>query len=117
MENRANFSTPIRDSTMLYGLTDTQLEQIQRVLATIPRVEQAVLFGSRAKGTFKPGSDIDLALKGNDIPFSDLLLADNALDDLDFPYFFDLVLYRHINEPALREHIDRVGMTVYSRDV
>ena len=101
---------------MAYGLTDTQLEQIQRVLATIPRIEQAVLFGSRAKGTFKPGSDIDLALKGNNIPFADLLLADNALDDLDFPYFFDLLLYRHISEPALREHIDRAGVTLYSRD-
>lgn len=101
---------------MPYGLTDTQLTRIQRVLAETPRIERAVLFGSRAKGTFKPGSDIDIALLGNDISFADLLSADNALDDLDFPYFFDLILYRHISEPALREHIDRVGVTIYSHD-
>lgn len=86
------------------------------MLAETPRIERAVLFGSRAKGTFKPGSDIDIALLGNDISFADLLSADNALDDLDFPYFFDLILYRHISEPALREHIDRVGVTIYSHD-
>lgn len=101
---------------MPYGLTNTQLTRIQRVLAETPRIERAVLFGSRAKGTFKPGSDIDIALLGNDISFADLLSADNALDDLDFPYFFDLILYRHISEPALREHIDRVGVTIYSHD-
>ena len=53
---------------------------------------------------------------GDDILFADLLAADNALDDLNFSYFFDLLLYRQISEPALREHIDRVGITLYSRD-
>ena len=101
---------------MTYGLTDTQLDQIRRVLAETPRLERAVLFGSRAKGTHKPGSDIDLALMGDAFQFADRLRLDNELDDLDLPVFFDLVVYGHISEPALREHIDRVGVTLYSHD-
>lgn len=101
---------------MPYGLTDNQLERIRHVLAQTPHLERAVLFGSRAKGTHKPGSDIDLALLGDALQLADRLRLDNALDDLDLPYFFDLVLYRQISEPALREHIDRVGVTLYSRD-
>ncbi|WP_018617718.1 nucleotidyltransferase family protein [Spirosoma luteum] len=100
---------------MPYGLTDTQITEIQRVLAQTPRLERAVLFGSRAKGTHKPGSDIDLALIGDTFQFADRLRLDNELDDLDLPVFFDLVVYRQISEPALREHIDRVGVTLYSR--
>lgn len=102
---------------MPYGLTDTQLNQIRQVLTETPRLERAVLFGSRAKGTYKPGSDIDLALLGDTFQFADRLRLDNELDDLDLPVFFDLVLYHQISEPALREHIDRVGVTLYSRDL
>lgn len=100
---------------MPYGLTDTQLEQIRRVLTQTPRLERAVLFGSRAKGTAKPGSDIDLALMGEAFQFADRLRLDNELDDLDLPVFFDLVIYERITEPALREQIDRVGVTLFSR--
>lgn len=102
---------------MPYGLTDTQLDRVRRVLAQTPRLERAVLFGSRAKGTHKPGSDIDLALMGDAFQFADRLRLDNELDDLDLPVFFDLVMYGQISEPALREHIDRVGVTLYTRDV
>jgi predicted nucleotidyltransferase len=101
---------------MPYGLTDVQLAQIQRVLAQTPRLERAVLFGSRAKGTNRAGSDIDLALMGDAFQLADRLRLDNELDDLNLPVFFDLVVYRHISEPALREHIDRVGVTLYSRE-
>lgn len=101
---------------MPYGLMDTQLAQIRRVLAQTPRLERAVLFGSRAKGTFKPGSDIDLALMGDAFEFRDRLRLDNELEDLDLPVFFDLVMYGQISDPAVREHIDRVGVTLYSRD-
>lgn len=116
MESKANFLTPASKSALSHGLTNGQIEQINRALAKIPHIERAVLFGSRAKGTFKAGSDIDLALIGSDTDFADLLLADNALDDLDFPYFFDLVLYEHISDIDVRTHIDRVGVTLYHRN-
>lgn len=102
---------------MLYGLTDTQLDQIRRVLAETPRLERAILFGSRAKGNFKSGSDIDLALMGDAFQFKDRLRLDNALDDLNLPVFFDLVVYEQISDPDVRKHIDRAGVTLYSRDL
>lgn len=101
---------------MPYGLTDTQLNQIRRVLAQTPHLERVILFGSRAKGTFKPGSDIDLALTGEAFRFGDRLRLANALDDLNLPVFFDLVVYEPISDPAVREHIDRVGVTLYKRE-
>ena len=101
---------------MPYGLTDTQLAQIRQVLLETTHLERAVLFGSRAKGTHKPGSDIDLALMGDSFQFADRLWLDNELDDLDLPVFFDLVMYGQISGPAVREHIDRVGVTLYRRD-
>ena len=101
---------------MPYGLTDTQLAQIRQVLLETTHLERAVLFGSRAKGTHKPGSDVDLALMGDTLQFKDRLQLDNELDDLNLPVNFDLVMYGQISDPAVREHIDRVGVTLYRRD-
>lgn len=100
---------------MMYGLTDKQLTQIQRVLARTPRLERAILFGSRAKGTNHPGSDVDLALLGESVTLRDRFRLDNELDDLDLPFTFDLLLYDQLTNPALREHIDRVGVMLYER--
>lgn len=97
------------------GLSESVLARLREVLATAPGVEEAVLFGSRAKGETRPGSDIDLALKGPDLSARDLLRLANALDDLLLPYKIDLALYTQIDTPALREHIDRVGVRIFSR--
>lgn len=102
---------------MMYGLTDKQLTQIQRVLARTPRLERAILFGSRAKGTNHPGSDVDLALFGESVTLRDRFRLDNELDDLDLPFTFDLLLYDQLTNPALREHIDRIGVTLYERGI
>ncbi|GAB3688075.1 nucleotidyltransferase domain-containing protein [Spirosoma flavus] len=97
---------------MLYGLSNEHLLDITRTVAANSRVHQAVLFGSRAKGTQRPGSDIDIALKGNDLTFDDLVSLGVALDELWLPFRFDLVLYDRISEPALLSHIDRVGKVI-----
>jgi type I restriction enzyme S subunit len=77
-------------------------------------VDKALVFGSRAKGNYKEGSDIDLALKGY-ITAKDLLDLHGKLEALNLPYSFDLVNYNTINEPALKEHVDRAGVEMYSR--
>lgn len=100
---------------MPYGLSDNDLSRIVGVLATNSRVEQAILFGSRAKGTHKPGSDVDIALKGADLSLNDLLSLSVALDELWIPLRVDLLLYNRINEPALLAHIDRVGKNLMLR--
>jgi predicted nucleotidyltransferase len=91
------------------------LEKIKRVLARYPQVEAAFLFGSWAKGTAKPGSDIDIALKGGGINLQVLNRISRDVDDLLLPNAVDLCVYDRIDDPDVLEHIHRVGKLVYSR--
>ena len=79
-----------------------------------PEVDEVVIFGSRAKGDYKPGSDIDLAIKGNDLEYNYTEKIRNLLQEgLYTAYFYDVLDYYKIANPALREHIDRVGKVFY----
>lgn len=98
-----------------HGLADTALARIRAVLACFPEVERAVLFGSRAKGTHKPGSDIDLALQGHALDWQALGRMEDALDDLFLPHTFSLVCLDEKTDPALAAHVDRVGWVLYQR--
>mgnify|MGYP001806189445 CR=1 FL=1 len=100
---------------MKYGLSETIIESLQQVFETNAKVDKAFLFGSRAKGNYRDASDIDMALKGQDLTFDDILSLGVKLDDLNLPYKIDLLDYHTIKEPALQEHIDRVGIEFYSR--
>lgn len=99
---------------MPHGLTSEAWIAIAETLLANPRVEEVVLFGSRAKGIHKPGSDVDLALVGA-LELNDLLDLHERLDDLDLPYRFDLVSVRDVDDPAVLAHIERVGVSVASR--
>jgi predicted nucleotidyltransferase len=96
------------------GLTEKLLRQIVSVLADQPKVEGAVLFGSRAKGNFKEGSDIDLALKGTTLTPNDLMSLSARFEELPTLKRIDLLIYNTIKEPALKDHIDRVGIQLYT---
>ena len=72
-------------------------------------IDEVILYGSRAMGNYKTGSDIDLVLKGTKLSLTDLLKIENELDDLMLPYKIDVALYHQINNPELIEHIQRVG--------
>lgn len=96
------------------GLSDKDIESIQEVLRLFPKITEAILYGSRAKGTYRPGSDIDLTLIGNELSHQDLLNIELALDDLLLPYKIDLSLHHHLDNPQLIDHIDRIGILFYS---
>ena len=96
------------------GLNENIIQQICSVLPSFPQVDAAVLYGSRAKGNYKPGSDIDLTLKGN-FDLSILNSISLKLDDLYLPYMFDLSIHHHINDPDMIDHISRVGIELYSK--
>jgi predicted nucleotidyltransferase len=98
---------------MLYGLSENMVFKINNVLEQYPAVEKAVIYGSRAKGNFKPSSDIDITLKGNSIDLRVLSSIILNLDDLLLPYKFDLSIYNHIANPELIDHIDRVGLVLW----
>jgi predicted nucleotidyltransferase len=100
---------------MRYGLTDDTLAQIINVLAKTIKIEKGILFGSRAMGNFREGSDIDLALKGEKLDMADLINISSELEELDLPYYFDLLLFEKIENRDLTDHICRVGVTIYRR--
>ena len=96
-----------------YGLSEINGKRIMDFFSRFSEVQEAVLFGSRAKGNYRQGSDIDIAVKGTvskDV-LSALLVA---FDETVLPYFVDIVVYDHIKNIALKEHIDRVGICIYS---
>lgn len=98
-----------------FGLPATAVEKIGGVFARHPRVEKAVLYGSRAKGNYKNGSDIDLTLQGNGLVFQDLLKIMGEIDDLLLPYTVDLSLFASLTHPELIDHIRRVGVVFYEK--
>ena len=94
---------------MPYGLKKTTIEAINGVFRKNRNIDEVILYGSRAMGNYKTGSDIDLVLKGTKLSLTDLLKIENELDDLMLPYKIDVALYHQINNPELIEHIQRVG--------
>lgn len=98
-----------------FGLPEEAVAKINGVLASHPEVESAILYGSRAKGNYRLGSDIDLTLLGEQLDHHDLLKIMNELDDLLIPYTIDLSIFHMIDHEALRDHIQRVGREFYHR--
>jgi len=98
----------------MFGLKQQHIDLINACFAQYPQIEQVILYGSRAKGNYKNGSDIDLTIVG-DLDFRSLLKLENQLDDLLLPYKMDISLHHKINAPDLLEHIQRVGLLFYEK--
>lgn len=102
---------------MKYGLSDAQFEEIVQILASYPQIEAAVLFGSRALGTFKEASDVDIALKGERVNAAlAATLKDHLEEETYLPFFFDFIAYPTITNAALKEHIDRKGVSIFQKE-
>lgn len=100
---------------MKYGLKESTLGSIIDVFARYPKIDKVLLYGSRAKGNYKKGSDIDLALVGENINMQDLHKILLELDKLYLPYGFDLVIFEKIKNKDLVENINRLGITIYHK--
>ena len=99
---------------MQYGLPDITLNTLNSIFSKYSGIEQVVLYGSRAKGNYRKGSDIDLTLKTKEVfTRTDLLRISGDLDDSDIPYFVDISIYDKLSNPDLKAHIDRVGKVLY----
>lgn len=98
-----------------FGLSDTTLATIRQILAACPAVEKAILYGSRAKGNYRPGSDIDLTLIGEQLDSHLLGKIAANLGESPIPYQVDLSLWKQLDHAKLREHIERVGVVFYQR--
>ena len=102
---------------MAFGLSEHIMNQLVDLFDKNDQVEEAVLFGSRAKGNYREGSDIDIALKGNGLTLETLKKIEVQIDRLFLPYEVNLVLYHYINNPLLIEHIERAGIPIYNTKV
>lgn len=98
-----------------FGLSDKTLESILGVLKKYPNIEKCIVYGSRATGNFRNGSDIDLTLIGENLTLTELLKIENELDDLLLPYQIDLSIFHKINHEGLIEHITANGQVFFER--
>ncbi|MDQ7001496.1 MAG: nucleotidyltransferase domain-containing protein [Ghiorsea sp.] len=99
-----------------FGLGEPMVAAICDVFSLHPEVDEVVLYGSRAKGNYKVGSDIDLSMKGKALDFALLSTINQQLYDLPIPYTVDLSILADISNPNLVEHIQRVGQVFYRKD-
>ena len=95
------------------GLDHTTQSALIKVFKQHPGIDSVLLYGSRAKGNFKEGSDIDLALVGPTLTIKEMLKTQGEIDDLLLPYKVDVTLSHAIDNPELAEHISRVGRLLY----
>ena len=94
---------------MNFGLRQSDINYILDAIKKFPEIEKAVIFGSRAKGNYKHGSDVDIAIHGKKVTFDTISALHSMLEEQGpLPYFFDIVDYTHLNHKELKDHIDRV---------
>ena len=102
---------------MKYGLPEDSIDKLLAIISREPRVDAVTLYGSRAKGSYRDGSDIDLCLDAPKLDYSTLMRIENELDDLLLPWKIDISVRHRIDNPDLVSHIDRVGKILYRREV
>jgi uncharacterized protein len=97
----------------MFGLSPSSVSTIHRVFSNYPEIDGAVIFGSRAKGNFREGSDIDIALSGSRELAQKMLRMKQDFDESTLPYYVDLVYLPDIKQTELLEHIHRIGQRFY----
>lgn len=102
---------------MKYGLKENDIKKINVVFANYPEVERALLYGSRSKGNYRNGSDIDLTLAGRNLSLDVLLKIETDLDEIMLPYRIELSIFDNIDNPSLVEHIKRVRKEFYVKSL
>lgn len=99
----------------MFGLSEETIEEISSVFKRYDNIDKVVLFGSRAKGNYRSGSDIDLAIMGEKISDQELMSISIQLEDLGLLYKIDLLNYNQHKNTPIGEHIDRVAKIFYNR--
>lgn len=100
-----------------YGLSERVMQYLTRATQEFQEIDKLVLFGSRAMGNFKPGSDIDLSCSGKHISRQTISKLHHQLnEDLPIPYFVDVLDYNAISNQALKTHIAQHGVEIYVKE-
>ena len=100
----------------MYGLTDRSYNELLQILASFPEIEEALIYGSRARGDFWRASDVDLSIKGENFDRHTLARLNDKLYESHIPQMFDTHIYNTINNPNFKANVDREGKVLYSRN-
>ena len=106
---------PNDTESVRFGLKESTIKKMCDLFSQYPEIQKVVIYGSRAKGNYKPGSDIDLTLYGSDLTPRLCATIAEALDDLLLPYSIDLSVFAMLKHPELEAHIQRVGVVFFER--
>jgi predicted nucleotidyltransferase len=98
-----------------FGLSQSTIAILHKIFKRYTGLEKVILYGSRAKGNYKTGSDIDLTLVGEALSLDDMMNIKRDLDDSSLPYMVDVSLFHQLDNESLRDHIQRVGVVFYER--
>ena len=107
----------LHETPMKFGLKKSIIDEINNIFSEFLEVETAIIYGSRATGKYKPGSDIDLTCKGKNLNLQIINKLSLKLDDLFLPYTFDLSVFDQIENEDLIEHINRAGRVFYKQRI
>ncbi|WP_428817431.1 nucleotidyltransferase family protein [Clostridium butyricum] len=100
----------------MYGLLERDIRYIKKALEQCEEIEKAIIFGSRAMGNYKNGSDVDIAVLGELISNNTILKLNDYLNEIyPLPYFFDIINYNSITNENLKKHIDIEGEIIYTK--
>ena len=99
----------------MFGLNKKDMDFICECISHQALVERAVVFGSRAMGNYKKGSDIDIAIFGKEVTNREQSFIIDELEESTLPYEVDLVIYEKIENEKLRQHIMEYGIEIYSK--
>lgn len=100
----------------MIGLLDSELQTLRDVFSSFPDISEVILFGSRARGTHRPSSDVDLAIKGKNLSIDTLAKLRYILEEeTNLPYFFDIVIYDRVENEALKREIDEGGENIFQK--
>ena len=98
---------------MKFGLSDTVIEELQDIFKRHVNIKKVLIFGSRSKGNYRAGSDIDLAVIGDNLDYNQILDIICEIEDLELLYSVDLLDYQKKKGTPIGDHIDRVGQIFY----
>ena len=101
---------------MKFGLSESVIEELQEGFKRHTNIEKVLIFGSRSKGNYRAGSDIDLAVIGKDLDYNQLLDIMCDIEDLELLYSVDLLDYQKKKGTPIGDHIERVGQIFFSRE-
>jgi len=97
----------------MFGLLEKDIDYIIQAIKRFDEIDRAIIFGSRAMGNHKKGSDVDIAIVGEKVSRNSIAKLSECLNEIyPLPYFFDIVNYNEISNIELKEHIDTVGIVI-----